>query len=494
MSTAEGATLGLLVLAAGGALPALALARARLVVIPLIPLTGAVLAGLSVTAMVGVGGTVGMWFAILSTLGAVGAVLWWWRRPDAVPWRRNGARSSAGMVLAAAGVGCVALAVGLSSLKAPMTAQDADAIWLLHPVWYLAGHARSVAILRSPAFTSSHPPYPPLVGGSIAMAWLVSGSESYRLGVVMVALLNGLAIFAAASAMVELADRLIIPDDGRRRRAMIRGGGIVMSVVLILVAFSVGGAHVSDGLADVLWAAAAAGAVAYGLVLPCVWGNTGAALVLASVAGTTKLEGAITAAVIVGLVAARVVLSAPSAERRRLGPRVGALAAATLAVIGIWPLVTHLLGAVADVPNIGIRTSPDITRLHATLSAAWAALHILPVAIAIALVGAFTLGSARRRAGLGGDGWAWAAVVVGLAVVIGAYVFGPGDVFGWLGTSADRTMTFPLLGLWWLVATWVLLAVAEVGREEGPDAPHVTAAEARTLEDDSRFRRVLSRP
>ncbi len=120
------------------------------------------------------------------------------------------------------------------------------------------------------------------------MAWLVSGSESYRLGVVMVALLNGLAIFAAASAMVELADRLIIPDDGRRRRAMIRGGGIVMSVVLILVAFSVGGAHVSDGLADVLWAAAAAGAVAYGLVLPCVWGNTGAALVLASVAGTTK--------------------------------------------------------------------------------------------------------------------------------------------------------------------------------------------------------------
>ncbi len=68
MSTVPGVVLGFLVLSAGGALPALALARGRIAVIPLVPLSGAVVASLSVTAMAAFGGGLAAWFTILSVL------------------------------------------------------------------------------------------------------------------------------------------------------------------------------------------------------------------------------------------------------------------------------------------------------------------------------------------------------------------------------------------------------------------------------------------
>jgi hypothetical protein len=58
-----------------------------------------------------------------------------------------------------------------------------------------------------------------------------------------------------------------------------------------------------------------------------------------------------------------------------------------------------------------------------------------------------------------------------LAVVLYAYVVGPGNVNGWIASSIRRTMLFPELEAYWLMATWAVIAVSEfrrVGRGENP--------------------------
>ena len=63
----------------------------------------------------------------------------------------------------------------------------------------------------------------------------------------------------------------------------------------------------------------------------------------------------------------------------------------------------------------------------------------------------------------GSDGWAWFVVVIGLAVVAGAYVVGPGTIFFldlWLQTSAHRVAEFPALAAWWILAATVVVCSA----------------------------------
>ncbi len=401
MNTAVGAVEGMLVLSAAGALPALALARWRLVLMPLIPLTGAVLASLSVTVMAGLGGSFAGWFVVLSLASAFAVGLWWWRHPASAPWSHDDSRSGS---------------VGLCDCRHCRSHhRGARPQFALGPVgrWrrprYLAAasdlvserSAETLMFLRDKAYTFSHPPYPPLVGGSVAMSWLVSGIHSDRLGVITVALLNAFAVLAAASAMVELSRRLSIGTTSSRR-AVILGAGIVAGAALIMVSFDVAGIVATNGLADLLWASAAVGAVSYGLVLPVEPATVGAALVLAAVAGTTKTEGSITSAVIVALIAARIIVRGRSIGAERRGWWMGAGAMSVLVVIGVWPVVVRLLHAVANVPNVGARTEPDFRRLHLAATGAWDQLHVLALAVIIATVGAIVLRSARRRAEMGG--------------------------------------------------------------------------------------------
>jgi hypothetical protein len=473
----------MLVLSGAGALPALALARARLVVIPLIPLTGAVMASLSVTAMTAVGGSFAEWFTALSIASALVVGLWWWRSPGATPWSHGDSRPRDRWACVIAGVaGLLTAAYGLSPLSAPSVGNDARSIWLLHPVWYLNGRAETVMILRERIYAFSHPPYPPLVGGSVAMSWLVSGLHTDQLGVVMVALLNSLAVLAAASAMVEISRRLAIGTENTVR-TVILGAGIATGVALIMVSFDVAGTLATDGLADLLWASAAVGAVAYGLVLPIEPATVGAALILAAVAGTTKLEGSVTAAVIVGLIILRIVIRGWSGGELRRAVLVGAGSIVAILVIAVWPVVIRHLHAFPDIPNVGIRTKPDSTRLRLTAHGAWGQLHVLALAVVVAVVGALVLRPARRAAGLGGDGWAWVALVTGLGVVVGAYVFGPGDINGWLRTSIARTTVFPALASSWIIATWFLIAVSR-WRPQSPPQPPVLDQSRRTIGDE----------
>jgi hypothetical protein len=420
------------------------------------------MASLSVTAMAAMGGSVGAWFVVLSLLAAVVVAVLWRMYPHIRPWARDQHRPR--MLLLSTitlGVGIAVAGFGLSILKAQLLGFDARTIWMLHPIWYLDGHATTVAALRNPALAFSHPPYPPLVGGAVAMSWLVSGAHTARMGQVTVALLGGCAIFAAASAMVELARRLALSGDGRRRTGML-AVGVVATGLLMLVVFSVSRANVADGYADTLWSAAAVGAVAFGLVLPEEDRNLGAAALLAAVAGLTKLEGSLTATAIVGLVAARLFVNERSIDRTRAWLRAGTLAAGTWLVIGIWPIVIRLDGALPNVLVGGGREGSDAYRLHASVVAAWSSLQILALAVPVAVVGGLLLGRTRRRAGVGNDWWAWAALAAELVFVMYAYTTGPDDIHGWLHSSIRRTTFFPELTGWWIVTTWAVLAVADV--------------------------------
>jgi hypothetical protein len=63
---------------------------------------------------------------------------------------------------------------------------------------------------------------------------------------------------------------------------------------------------------------------------------------------------------------------------------------------------------------------------------------------------------------MGNDLWAWGAMAAAVAVLGGAYVFGPGHIGPWLATSVDRTTIFLSLMGWWIVAAWGLAASTAV--------------------------------
>ena len=470
MSTVPGVVLGFLVLSAGGALPALALAHGRIAVIPLVPLSGAVVASLSVTAMAAFGGGLAAWFTILSVLGASVVLMWWGTHPDARPWKDRGGPVRAPYLLGGFIICSIAAsAFGLSRLEAPVIGYDARTTWLVHPAWYLAGHATTVATLRNPALMFSHPTYPPLVGGSIAMTWLVAGVSTARIGTVVIAVLGALGILAAAIAVMEVARRVAAFESDRRRQLRILGVGGVIGVLFILVAIGVARDSLTDGYADVLWSVAAVGAVGYGLVLPCEPANVGTAALLAVVAGTTKLEGSLTAAVIVGLIAVRLILQERRSGRPRRWLPICVLAIGSWLVIGVWPIVLHLVGAEPNRATGGARQGSDIYRFHVSLVGAWSNLHVVALALAVAVVGALCLRRVRQRAGLGTDLWAWAALASEVVIVVYAYVTGPGSIHTWVNTSIQRTMMFPELEAWWIMATWAVVALSELRMRSGTE-------------------------
>lgn len=477
MSTTEGATLALLALAAGGVLPALALARLRIVVIALAPLCGAIIASLAVTAMAAIGWTVAGWYVTLSVLCGAGVLVWWWRRPSSIPRSELAAEDRAAIRwtnLAAMVGSAVVCILCLSVLKAQSTGYDARDIWLVHPLWYLQGHAVTLATLRGPTYVYGHPPYPPLVGGSVALAWLIAGSHSVRLGVVLIALLNALAIVAAGTAMVELGQKLASSLQGERHRTAVRAAGACAMVALLVVSFDVAWQNLANGYADVLWSAVAVGAVAYGLVLPVSAANLGTAAALTVVAGVTKLEGSVIGAVIIGLIGVRFLLYCRSRHSKQPLLRAGSLVVAVWALIGVWPLVLKLLGARADVPFGGPRRGNDGSRLsssvHVALQTAGNHFYVMAGIAVIAILGALLLRRHRSAAGLGNDLWAWLIIVLELVIIFGAYIVGPGHVIPWVKVTIKRTTTFPLLEAWWIATTWAVLAVRNnVGEREARD-------------------------
>jgi hypothetical protein len=482
MSTATAALAAMALLVGVGLLPVAALIGRRPVIFPLAPLAGSVMAALAVAACLSFGGDVLGWFVGIAVALNLAVLVRWRVNTDQAPWRRGaGPRMPRGTAWAGA-IGLVA-AVGfsLSALHAPSIGFDARTIWMLHAVWYAAGHSVSVAALKNSALPFAHASYPPLVGGTVAVSWLATGNHSYTLGVDLVALLNACAVISAAWVLVEVGvlggresgPAGVTPGSGQvvRQRSLPNMVGVLVAVVLVLVAAGVAGIFATNGYADLLWAASAVGAVGFGLILPLNRANLAVAALLLLVAGLTKNEGTATSVAVVVLVAVRVGAQHYSVHRK-IPP--GAVIGGVLGVLVLtaWALLCRLLGAAPNVETIGKNTASDATRAHLTYTAMAGHLHVLVLAAVVALVGAAWLRRSRRRAGLGGDLWTWAALVAGVAVVAGVYVFGPGVVQLWLITSVHRTTFFPALLGWWVIGVWAVVAAsALVTPPEDPGTP-----------------------
>jgi hypothetical protein len=462
----EAAVLTMGVLALAGALPMLLLVGPRLIALPLMPLAGAVLAAVSAVCSIALFGSLPRWFALWSAVASAATVIAFFRRPQRARHLVRVARRGM-QPLAALGAFIVLAAVAwtLRTLRVPTVGFDARAIWILHARWLSHGHSFALAAIRNHFLVLSHPGYPPLLSAVIELSWRVSETSTDRLAVVVVALLNGCALFVAGWGIVQVARRAATSlHTGRGRQRVIVVVGIATAVATVLVAGGVLGTFATNGYADPLWSLAAVGVVLFGLVLPPTRSDLAVVAMLIAVAGLTKVEGIAVAMLLVLVVAVRVAIGRP----RKV--RLFAAAVAALAALFVWPVVTILLDVPTDPSLIGSRQGSLATRAHRTFSAMAPHLHVVVLAAICGVAGFLLLRQLRERLGVGNDLWAWVALVAAAVVLGGAYVFGPGNVELWLATSVDRTTIFGALLGWWIVAVWALCGACAVSASLGREA------------------------
>jgi hypothetical protein len=504
MSTVPAAVVTMLVLFAAGSFPAVALAGPRAVTVFLAPLAGSVMAGLAATFFMEWGWSFVGWFVVVAAVVALAVVALWVARPSRRPRLRppvgsNGGPRCRALWLVGAVCVLVACAWSLRALATPTVGFDARAIWLLRSGWFIGSHRQLLIDFRSPDILLVQTPYPPLVSAAVAVASWLTGNTSPRLGVVVVALLNSCALVAAAFALLD-AGRTVTrrlhpssPDaDGAAPRGKRRVGGgdiaegepsgsmllvslapmvvaVVASVTLVFITFGITEPFFTNGYADPIWSLAAVGAVAYGLQLPITPLHQGTAVVLLLVAGLSKNEGVVTASGLALLIAVRVLFSQSGQERRRRWWRPVAVAVAELLVIGSWPAVMRLIHA------RGLASSYSPVRdwpMRARATYDWMApyLHVLVLAVPIAVLGGLALSHVRRAGGLGNDGWAWAGLAGGLFAIGATFVIGTPGIVDWLEGTVHRVTEFPALAAWWIIAMWAVAtsavpALAVIGRD-----------------------------
>jgi hypothetical protein len=257
--------------------------------------------------------------------------------------------------------------------------------------------------------------------------------------------------------------------------------GVLVAGLFVLATFGVIGPFATNGYADPLWSIAAAGAIGYGLCLPLRKKYTAMAAILLAVCGLTKVEGTATAAGIIVLLVARWVASVWRRPEGADGTSIRSwrpVWAPVLTGVGglialeVWPQLTKLVHATRDVNTSGARQGTLSSRAHLTFDAMTPHLHVLLLAVPVAVVGGMLLARNRRRLGLANDLWAWAGLAVGLVAVAGAYVTGPGDTAGWLLTSVHRTTMFPAIAAWLIVALWAVVGMAGAGPASVPTMAH----------------------
>jgi hypothetical protein len=405
-----------------------------------------------------------MWFVIWSSVAAAVSLVSMVGRHGVL--RRIGRearRELRPMVLLGAVVLVAATGWALRTVQVANIGFDTRAIWMLHASWLISGHALAYSDIRNHFFVVSHPSYPPLVSASMALGWLVSGNSAERVATVTVAMLNGCALLVAGWGVVEVARRGMARMAGAgtgspRRWQLLLVMGVVIGALVILVAGGVFGTFATNGYADPLWSLCAVGAVLYGLVLEPTGSDLGIVAVLLVVSSYSKVEGMAIGIILLLLVGVR-------AMRRRHHVRRSLVATVIATVIG----VVLLFGWQIEIVLVGVPTDPSLSghgdgslsmRARHTWDAAEPHLHVVVLALACALVGLLLLRALRRRMGIGNDLWAWTALAVGVAVLGGAYVFGPGNIELWLATSVNRTTIFIAVLAWWMVAVWAVCASA----------------------------------
>jgi hypothetical protein len=251
-------------------------------------------------------------------------------------------------------------------------------------------------------------------------------------------------------------------------------GGVIVAVLLVVIAAGITEPFLTNGYADPLWSLAAVGAVAFGLQLRSDPSTRAAAVILVLVAGMTKNEGFVTAVALVVLVAARSIgwTGIRGARGRVVAPLV--VAVCELAALAWWPVLMkaiHARGASST-----FSTSQDLAhRTDAVVHGFSPYLHVLVLALPLAVVGGVVLRGVRRRVEVGNDVWAWLALGTGLVAVASALVTGSGAIGPWLLSTAHRITEYPALEGWWIVGVWVVVAVAGLAGQATPDGTDVVA-------------------
>jgi hypothetical protein len=505
MSTVPAAIVALLVLSAVGVLPVLALIGVRWIAIPLTPLAGAIVAAVAATTYVAAGGTFMAWFVGEGVLVAAAVMVFWSARPERRPWRldlrRQDRHGTAHRWFGIGGAVAIAAACAwcLRGLATPTVGFDARALWLMRPGWFLESHHQLLTNLRIPDLALIQSAYPPLVSATAAVGWSVTGNQSDRLGVVVIAILNTCALAVAAFALVELGRRFAVrlsashgaashgaASHGAASRIADSEGvvaegklpmapmvvGVVAAVLLVFVAFGIAEPFMTNGYADPIWSLAAVGAVTYGLQMELGRIQQGAALLLVLVAGLSKDEGEATAVAIIAIIALRSLLALVREGRRRQWWQPVALGVAELAVVAWWPLLMRI----DDARGAKLARSPIDAwagRVSGSYHGLTPYLHVLVLAAPLAAVGGLFLSRVRRASGAANDWWGWAGLASGILAVGGAFVTGTGALGPWLLSTVHRVTEFPAMMGWWIIAVWAVVAsgasVAAPRRSE-PDA------------------------
>jgi len=478
VTTAFATVVALLALSAAGLVPVVATVGTRWVALPLLPLAGSVVAGLATAGSVSFGGPLLDWFVGLAVAGALAVFVVWVVRPELGPWTGPaGRRKGEGRQRVAGAVGFVAVVVAcawtLRGLKTPTVGFDARALWVMRPGWFLQSHGQLLVDLRARGFVIGQSAYPPLVSSAVAVAWRVTGVHTARVGVTTVALLNACALGVAAVAVVDLgrdaAVRLARRPDTAEGDVPLRPpagpmvAGVVVAVLLVLVAGGVTEPFLTNGYADPIWSLAAVGAVAYGLQSGLDRSTGAVAAVLVLVAGLSKNEGLVCALALVVLLAARSVGAAGLRGDRTRWRVPVVVAAVEVALLAWWPVLMHAIGARGA--STAFTTSDGVAgRTSAVVHGMSPYLHVLVLAVPLAVVGGLALSTVRRRAGVGNDLWAWLALAVGLVAVGGALVTGSGAIVPWIRSTVHRITEYPVLQAWWIVGAWGVVALCGLAR------------------------------
>jgi hypothetical protein len=417
------------------------------------------MAAVAATIELGAGGSlVADYVAVAAVVNL--AVAGWWlaarraARPGAVP----GWGWQAGSVLVV--LGC--LAVPLMALRAPMFGWDANSIWLTHALMVYGGHHELLTGLQNVAYQFSNPDYPPLVPAAGALAFRFYGLGNLHLFVDMTVLLTACAVGVTGMGIAAVGS-------GGRRPARI--AAVAAAGVICIVAFAVSSYSAVEGYTDLLWAAAAAGAVVWGLVLPRGTQALGVAWVCAAVASLTKNEGLTTALVVLVLIALRYrPLALPGPRARRWAERAGFVLLPALPGLAWAGLIRHI--GVHDAFFTSASAETPLTRASATIAGMAAHLAVAPVTVAVLLAGCWFLRRDRERARLGNPAWLWISWLGSLAIIFATYLAGGLEIHSWLATSVSRTTIFAQVLLYCELAVWLVIAAdGSLTRADGQRQP-----------------------
>jgi hypothetical protein len=434
-----------------GLLPAVAVARRSPAAVFLAPLTGAGMAAVAAVIELGVGGSLAANYAVVAVVVNL-AVIARWLAAGRSRWRWAGLPWGWSIAMVAVAVGC--LAVTLDALRANGIGWDANSIWTTHTYMVYGGHHVLLSGLQNVAYQFTNPDYPPLLPAAGALAFSFFGPGNPHLFVDVTVLLNACGLGVVASGIATVA------SGGRQltRLAAVAAGGAIC-----LVGFAVSGPYGVIGYADLMWAAAAASAVIWGLVLPRSSQALGVAWICAAVASLTKNEGLTTALIILVLIALRyrpLTLRGPQLRRPQLrawAERAGFVLLPALPGLA-WAGIIRLIG-VHDAFFKSTSGETTLYRAQATIAGMWVHLHVAPVDLAVLLVGCLLLRRDRERAGLANPAWLWISCLGALVIIFGTYVVGGFEIHSWLANSVNRTTIFAQIVLYADLLIWGVIAV-----------------------------------